>query len=570
MKEWLGDASMTSGNTDATERAFEPTAEHYLAASRELGLRAVLGRRMQMESIRKLIAVATFIFAATLLSFGSDIYVAQTAAGANSGADCADAYALSFAANSSNWGSGAAQIGPGTTLHLCGTITGAAGATGLTVQGSGTSTNPLTIKFEPGAVMTAPYWNAAISINNHSYVVVDGGTNGTIQNTANGTSLSYHSSSDGVYGANCTYCRIQNLTIKNMYINQGSSSSASDTNGAGTMGIEIDQNSTGSIINNNTISDSRAGIDVSPDGNGDASNVQIYGNSISDMSWGMVVGGGDASDTINNLSIHDNTITNWTNWQFPTATYHQDGIILFNVGNPTAGLTANIYNNYIYGNLGVGSPTGFIYCADFSSCTIYNNVLVNTGNVIYGMMWLGQSSDMGKNMSVYNNTMVDTASSGAICIMLNITQKATIENNICTGPTGTMGLYSTYLGSLSSFEGVVTTSNYNDWNTGTSGWGSQLNGSTATYSSWTGAGYEKDSTQANPNLTSTYTLSSGSPAIGMGTNLTSLGIATLNVDRAGVARPSTGAWDVGAYQYGASTTAPAAPAAPTGVTAIVN
>src|SRR6202040_1977163 len=58
----------------------------------------------------------------------SGIFIAQNAAGAANGADCADAYAYAFFNNSANWGSGANQIGPGTTIHLCGTFSMSAGA----------------------------------------------------------------------------------------------------------------------------------------------------------------------------------------------------------------------------------------------------------------------------------------------------------------------------------------------------------------------------------------------------------------------------------------------------------
>src|SRR2546425_11933814 len=51
------------------------------------------------------------------ISSASDIYVAQNSAGADNGADCADAHSISFAQNSGNWGSGTSQIGPGKTLH---------------------------------------------------------------------------------------------------------------------------------------------------------------------------------------------------------------------------------------------------------------------------------------------------------------------------------------------------------------------------------------------------------------------------------------------------------------------
>ena len=48
-------------------------------------------------------------------------------------------------------------------------------------------------------------------------------------------------------------------------------------------------------------------------------------------------------------------------------------------------------------------------------------------------------------------------------------------------------------------------------------------------------------------------LQSGSAAIGKGANLTSLGITALNSDAAGTARPSSGGWDIGAFQYGSQT-----------------
>jgi hypothetical protein len=95
----------------------------------------------------------------------TNIYIAQNAAGAASGADCNDAYAYTFFNSSANWTTGtpsSAQIGPGTTVHLCGTFTGTAGSTMLTVQGSGASGSPVTILFDnaTNGNLTAPYWGA--------------------------------------------------------------------------------------------------------------------------------------------------------------------------------------------------------------------------------------------------------------------------------------------------------------------------------------------------------------------------------------------------------------------------
>jgi len=536
-----------------------------------------------MTVFRRLCVLAAFaVLPAVGSAFASapNIYITQS--GSATGNCTANVQTPAFFNNSSNWGSGANQIGPGTTVLICGTFSGTGGATEFTFQGSGVNGNPVVLKFDTGAQLTAPYWsaNGAINCSNLSYILVDGGTNGIIQNTANGTSLANQQSSTGFFGSNCTNSEVKDLTISNIYVNQGSSPNASDTGGAGTTDIVFNGNATNSKADHNTVSQAKTGIQFAGDPNGDASNIQIFSNSISDMDWGINVGGGDSGDTFNNVSIYDNTITNWTNWQFPTGAYHQDGIILFNVGNPSAGITANIYDNYIYGNLGVGSPTGFIYCADFSSCTIYNNAIVNTSNVIYGLMWLGQSSDMGHNMNVYNNTIVGATSSD-VCIMLNITGKANIENNVCTGPSG-MFAYNTYWGSLSQFEATIATSNYNDWNIGGNAWGSQANGATASYSTWTSAGYDANSQQSNPDLNSNpYTLQSGSPAIGLGTNLTSLGLTALDTGapqtfgpsgscgNGCLGRSSSGSWDAGAYPYTASTSTSAPPAPPTDLTAIV-
>jgi hypothetical protein len=519
---------------------------------------------------RSLVAIVFICLVASSSAFGSatNIYITQT--GSPSGNCTANVQTPAFFNNASNWGSSSSQIGPGTTVLICGTFTGSAGSTEFTFQGSGSSGSAVILQFDAGATLTAPYWsgsNGAIGCSSKSYVQIDGGTDGVITNSANGTNQANHQQSFGVGFSSCTNVEIKNLTVNNIYINNGSSSGASDTAGSNTACIALSGSSTGSLIHNNTVSQCKIGVLISADSGGDANNDQIYSNTISDIDWGINAGGGDSGDTINDLVIHDNNITNWTNWQFPTSALHQDGIILFNVGNSSAGVTATIYNNYIHGDLGVGSPTGFIYCADFSTCTIYNNLLVNTGHVIYGIMWLGQSSNMGKDMNVYNNTIVGATSSD-VCIMLNITGKATIENNVCTGPGG-IWAFSTYQTSLSSFTATVSTSNRNVWNIGSGmAWGSQASGSNATYAAWQSAGFDAASVNGNPELDSTFHLQSGSPATGLGANLAGLNIASLDMDKALSPRPSTTSvnWDAGAYNASGSS---AAPAPPTGLAATV-
>src|SRR5262249_54047637 len=46
--------------------------------------------------------------------------------------------------------------------------------------------------------------------------------------------------------------------------------------------------------------------------------------------------------------------------------------------------------------------------------------------------------------------------------------------------------------------------------------------------------------------------SSSAPTVGKGANLTSTGLPGITKDLLGNARPASGAWDIGAFQYGAS------------------
>ena len=74
-----------------------------------------------------------------------------------------------------------------------------------------------------------------------------------------------------------------------------------------------------------------------------------------------------------------------------------------------------------------------------------------------------------------------------------------------------------------------------------------------TYSAWVADGFDASSRIANPNLDSTYHLGSGSSAIGIGMNLTSLNITALDSDKAGNLRSSasTTNWDGGVYDSNA-------------------
>lgn len=173
---------------------------------------------MKMKIMRTITIVCGLVLLLASFVYGADIYITQNTSGANTGADCANAHSAAwFNANATG----------GNTYHLCGTFTGAANSTMLTIPVSGSAGNILYVLFETGAVLTSPQWhaNGAIYITGKSYVTIDGGTNGLIENTDNGTSKTYHAYSAGIL-ASGSYLTIKNLTINNIYQNEGSSPSA--------------------------------------------------------------------------------------------------------------------------------------------------------------------------------------------------------------------------------------------------------------------------------------------------------------------------------------------------------
>jgi hypothetical protein len=158
------------------------------------------------------------------------IYVAQSAAGAGDGSSAANAESVSFFNAPANWGAGVSQIGPGTTVHLCGTISAQ-----LTAQGGGSSDAPLIILFEPDtriSMAASDTANGCLNVSNRSCIVVDGGRNGIIENTDNGTQLKFHVPSVAIKAEACNHCEFKNLHISNLYVHT-SVSDARDLDGDG-------------------------------------------------------------------------------------------------------------------------------------------------------------------------------------------------------------------------------------------------------------------------------------------------------------------------------------------------
>ena len=110
------------------------------------------------------------------------------------------------------------------------------------------------------------------------------------------------------------------------------------------------------------------------------------------------------------------------------------------------------------------------------------------------------------------------------------------------------------IGSYDSLSSAIEFSDNNIWhniNSGnTNGMFSGNDGADwFSWSQWQAMGHDKQSILDDPNLSPVYHLQLGSPAIDSGSDLSSLGIPDLDLDKDGTARPQGTAWDIGAYEY---------------------
>jgi hypothetical protein len=502
----------------------------------------------------------------------NDVYIAQNSAGAANGADCADARAVTFFNDSNSWGSASSQIGAGTTVHLCGTIT-----TPLTAQGSGSSGSPVVILFESGANMTTSVWpgTGAINVDGRSWITIDGGTNGTIANTGNSTTGS-HANSTAIRAVPCSNCEFRNLTIADIYDHTSSSDTAVDQ----TQVNCIEFQGSNILIHDNTMHDS--GWCLSQNYTND-SNVRIYNNNISRMDHGIACAG--ANFVVSSEYIFNNHFHDMSNWDTGTADiYHHDGVHCF---NGSGGKIQNlyVYNNLFDGNEGNCCVTAWVFLEGAAESTpwtdssgtayIWNNVFIGSLDSPNGQL----AVDAGSGHLIYNNTfdMIGTPQSGGKCFndrggVGSLT--LTMTNNVFNGCAQAVSMdpavtsitwdYNAY-GNLSGMGNEV----FN--------WTGHTNGNASSLSAWQSQ-CSCDSHSVGVVTAALALTRGGVPLAGFvgsqGVNLAnraSGALASLSSgttagnSMAPVLRPPSGPWDIGAYEAGTNASLPLPP---TGLRAI--
>lgn len=509
-----------------------------------------------MKGFFKSFSVAAFLLLAIGIASASasDIYISQSGSGGGNGSSCSNAYPASFFNSSSNWGSAATQIGPGTTAHLCGTF-----GTSLTAQGSGASGNPVTILFEPGAKLSQAICNAmtgCLSINGRSFIVVDGGSNGIIENTGNGTGLANHSNSRGISADNCDDCEIRNLEIRNIYVRTSSSDTGFDQTGV----TCIHFSGSNWKIHDNVMHDT--GWCLNNFWQSGDTNVRIYNNEIYNIDHAYAVAGTGGSAS--GFYFYNNHVHDFAKWDSGSNSFHHDGVHAYGV-NGAKQTEVWIYNNLFDGDIGAnvtgyifmegGSGSGATPWSDGSGVVrIFNNVFSAPNRTVYGIVQV----HAGATAQVFNNTVSGTSAS--TCVDLSNVSSISFENNIVQNCNTLV-----YLHDGAKLAAV----DYNLY--GNSGSNALvLNGNflgLGSLSSWKSA-CNCDSHSLVSNIVSNLLapLTGGATGVGDGTNLSGVGIAALAKDKNGNSRPASPTpWDMGPFASGSSV----GPQPPTGLTATV-
>ncbi len=457
-------------------------------------------------AFKTLIAIVALLFGD--IAYAANWYVRPSSAGSGSGADWNNAWSLSSIA----WG----NIKPGDTIWLA----GGKYNSGLTIGANGASGNPISIyrvRSTDSAPTAAAGWNASfdstvdiggITVPHNSYVTIDGripfvlSTSGL---TKAGMTIEIPiSGGDGIDGSSVTSGGLTSIVFNNISITGPYASTSNPAGGAGITGINIAQtpngNITGCIFH---------GISIV--GTGEALRSSNWVNCVVEYCY--------IADTANDGQQHEDVVYTYPSAQNCTWRYNyinnspNDGLFFEFGGAVDFYFYGNVYYNSNAGMFGTKAP------GNYGPLYIYNNVFMSTDTS--GQANLGFTGTVNPATQIYNNIFYNVANA-----------------------TG---------------QGGPVQSDYNAYNY------TNLNGY-----SWPSSETHSITFTGNPFV---YIPSATEPVGSTGANfqLTAAvqaqfqkGIPLaadgfINKDMLGDTRSVSGAWYIGAYQYGGS----GAPAAPT-------
>lgn len=520
--------------------------------------------------------VKTLIVVLALCSFSAATtrYIAQSAGVFGGGTACNGQTAITPA----TWNG--LSLAAGDLTWVCGTVTGSAGVTLLTVPNSGSAGNPITLKFDTGAIVQAPYGPSAaggsaggiISANAKSFIIIDGNSlAGTIQNTLNGApgatcpggACNSQHTSTLIDFQNCTSCTFQNVNLLNTYVELQNAASENSTNEVAFIG-----NGSNMVFSGNVVANCGWCVELFY-ANGET-NYQTFNNVFTFFGHAYAfAAAGTGACTAPCFFMHDNQMAAGVNWDAAGCPNHKDGIHLYG-SSPSTMDGVYLYNNLFNGDWGL-CPTGFIFAESgvsdpgIKSWWIWNNVgvVVNT-SFVNSNGWMNMSSGHSGTQFFLNNTLIGNGQSdNTYGFVLHFQSALTFEDNTASG-----------VGNPVDFSTVtLTAADYNVYGANVCQnlgncfvWNGSFEGSFATWK--TACSCDSHSiSNLTPNLNADGSPQSNFVGIKEGINLGSIAsgnLATLQNDttegnsRVALVRPSAGTcsaqgslpcWDIGAYQF---------------------
>ena len=261
-----------------------------------------------------------------------------------------------------------------------------------------------------------------------------------------------------------------------------------------------------------------------------------------------------------NIDIYNNTF-------YDTTTNNAGGTACINFTGNTSG---NVYNN-----LFIDAPeSGGFVVAKFNSAVV-SNALVRIYNNTFYQDWLppvdvnngdpGQTNSdpqltggTGDVVDMKNNIHYDALTGSSSNVAINILSSDfpswTLDYN-CYWYYNTQGYMTYWYPGTNPPDYWLPFSSLQSVGWETHGQNNDPQFVSLTYGSW------------SPNsISNNYHLAASSPCIGAGTNLSALGLPGLNTDIKGNLRPTSGPWDIGAYEYNTNSVPPSPPVASFGAT----
>lgn len=497
-------------------------------------------------------------------------YVAQSAGSFVGGSICNGKTAISAATFN------ATSNSAGDVDAFCGTIT-----TALTPQTGGSTGFPVTLLFDTGAnaSMSPGMSTAVIELGSTSNWIIDGGTgqpcgwntatnlsegscNGIVRNMLYGSSngvcpggtctTQYSSTGNSLIHGTGSNVEIRNLEIGPCYVHTPAGAGATDTSGG--CGTITDESGSNWTIHDNKIHDGAWSINIQFN-NGNPSNITINNNELYFNSHHVAVDGG--AHTLNNFNFFGNLCRDNYPWDTTGDAWHANCVHFFGTGGGTVS-NAAMYNNIQSGNTGADITGMFFNEANVGTYTnfaIFNNLQISTTSPDLGgsnHFWGPGSCNSG--CFIYNNTSSrQTITGGNFDIGFTGTMIATGKNNIIQGASTSVAVADTP---------VTLTFDHNAYGPSTSCWSWFVSHSItfsctfATWKSFIGSDANSIFNNSTSYVTSAgnFKPQAGSPLIGAGVNVCvdnpsfCTSYPAIKSDLAGVIRPPSAAWDIGAYQ----------------------